>query len=267
MRRFEYTDPASDKFWEIEVIGPELTVRFGRQGTTGQTSSKVLPSADKAAAEGDRLIREKVGKGYAEVAVAGRPAAFDWTVAVATFARTHQAAVADLYLEEGYGGLCKLQESGRVFATGATARQLETLEQRLQVRLPPSYRACLQVCNGLLLPNLALGLLPVTEVDWFIRSHPDWVDDWMQGEGGLPEPDDQQYLVYGPEQDCGKFRPRYLATALMISYSMDGDVLLLNPEIRCGEEWEAWYCGCKFPGAIRYRSFEDLMRAEVFEEK
>lgn len=70
MRRFELVEGGSSKFWEVAVEGATLTVRYGRIGTQGQTQSKALADAARAAAERDKLVREKTGKGYAEVALA-----------------------------------------------------------------------------------------------------------------------------------------------------------------------------------------------------
>jgi len=70
MRRFEYKDARSYKFWEIEVEGTAFTVRYGKVGTDGVTQTKSYASADKAKAEADKKIREKTSKGYAEVASA-----------------------------------------------------------------------------------------------------------------------------------------------------------------------------------------------------
>jgi hypothetical protein len=40
-------------------------------------------------------------------------------------------------------------------------------------------------------------------------------------------------------------------------------VYLLNPSVVFeGGEWEAWVFASVFPGAIRYRSFWELMKAE-----
>jgi predicted DNA-binding WGR domain protein len=47
-------------------LGAALTVRFGRIGSNGQIQTKTFPSAAKAAAERDKLIREKAKKGYVE---------------------------------------------------------------------------------------------------------------------------------------------------------------------------------------------------------
>ncbi|RPI75829.1 MAG: WGR domain-containing protein [Desulfobacteraceae bacterium] len=67
MKRFELLDGHSNKFWAIEVVGNELTVRFGKIGTNGQTKTKSFADNGKALAEQEKLIREKTGKGYREV--------------------------------------------------------------------------------------------------------------------------------------------------------------------------------------------------------
>ncbi|MEZ4318497.1 MAG: WGR domain-containing protein [Myxococcota bacterium] len=74
MRRLEFSDGKSNKFWEIAVEGNTYTVRYGRLGTDGQTSTKVYDSPAKAQAEADKLTASKMKKGYAEVA-AQAPAA------------------------------------------------------------------------------------------------------------------------------------------------------------------------------------------------
>ncbi len=75
MRRFELSDGASNKFWEVDVEGSSLTVRFGRIGTGGQTQTKSFASAALATAEHDKLVKEKVKKGYGEVVATGTLAA------------------------------------------------------------------------------------------------------------------------------------------------------------------------------------------------
>lgn len=65
-RRFECTTDGANKFWEVEVTASELRVRFGKLGTDGQQSLKSFPDEAKATAAAEKLIREKVGKGYVE---------------------------------------------------------------------------------------------------------------------------------------------------------------------------------------------------------
>jgi predicted DNA-binding WGR domain protein len=65
-RSFEFIGGASRKFWEIAVSGNAFTVRFGRLGTAGQSQTKTFADAAKATAEADKLIAEKLRKGYSE---------------------------------------------------------------------------------------------------------------------------------------------------------------------------------------------------------
>jgi predicted DNA-binding WGR domain protein len=65
-RCFEFTEGGSQKFWQIAVDGTELVVSYGRIGTEGQVKRKPCPSADAARREAERLIREKLAKGYRE---------------------------------------------------------------------------------------------------------------------------------------------------------------------------------------------------------
>lgn len=76
MRRFELVEGSSSKFWEVAVDGSDVTVRFGRIGTAGQTKTKSFADAAAARREHDKLVSEKTGKGYAQVGVAaGAPLA------------------------------------------------------------------------------------------------------------------------------------------------------------------------------------------------
>ncbi|HEY3999828.1 MAG TPA: DUF4132 domain-containing protein [Candidatus Xenobia bacterium] len=71
MRRFEFSEGTSNKFWEADIAGSTLSVRWGRIGTAGQGKDKAFPSPDRAQAEFDKLVREKLKEGYREV---GAPA-------------------------------------------------------------------------------------------------------------------------------------------------------------------------------------------------
>ncbi|MBZ5794642.1 DUF4132 domain-containing protein [Burkholderia contaminans] len=70
MRRFELIEGNSSKFWEVEQDGSGLNIRWGRIGTAGQSQTKSFADEAKARAALDKLVKEKTGKGYAEVAVA-----------------------------------------------------------------------------------------------------------------------------------------------------------------------------------------------------
>lgn len=68
MRRFEFTDENSNKYWEISTDGSSFSVRFGRMGASGTTQTKSFSDEATAEAEASKLIREKLRKGYQEVA-------------------------------------------------------------------------------------------------------------------------------------------------------------------------------------------------------
>jgi DNA ligase-1 len=65
-RYFEFSDAKSQKFWEIETDGTEVTVRYGRLGATGTTQTKTFADDAAAKAHADKLIAEKTRKGYQE---------------------------------------------------------------------------------------------------------------------------------------------------------------------------------------------------------
>ena len=85
MRRFEFVEGSSSKFWQIALDGASFTVQWGKIGTAGQSQVKEFASAAAAQAEHDKLVKEKTKKGYAEVGAA----------AVATPAPTPKAAPAE----------------------------------------------------------------------------------------------------------------------------------------------------------------------------
>jgi uncharacterized protein (TIGR02996 family) len=66
MRTFVFSDGKSNKFWNIALSGAEFTVTFGRVGTTGQTQAKQFASAAEAQKAHDKLVAEKLKKGYTE---------------------------------------------------------------------------------------------------------------------------------------------------------------------------------------------------------
>ena len=66
VRHFEFISGSSQKFWEIGLEGKSVTVRFGRIGTRGQSQTKSYTDESKARREADKLIQEKLRKGYAE---------------------------------------------------------------------------------------------------------------------------------------------------------------------------------------------------------
>ncbi|WP_336515048.1 AAA domain-containing protein [Pollutibacter soli] len=58
------TEGGSSKFWEVAVDQQKLVVRFGKIGTRGQTQIKTFEDEDRAVKEKEKMIREKLSKGY-----------------------------------------------------------------------------------------------------------------------------------------------------------------------------------------------------------
>lgn len=68
MRRFEYSEGTSHKFWEIEIADGTVTTRWGRIGSAGQSKTRDLGGSEAAEREARKQIASKTRKGYAEVA-------------------------------------------------------------------------------------------------------------------------------------------------------------------------------------------------------
>lgn len=69
-REFEYVDGKSFKFWKIELRDSDLITQYGRIGSTGQETQKSFGTPEKAQKEYDKLVAEKMNKGYVEKSAA-----------------------------------------------------------------------------------------------------------------------------------------------------------------------------------------------------
>jgi predicted DNA-binding WGR domain protein len=75
MPRYELVEGTSSKFWEITLDGSSFTTTYGRIGTSGQSTLKEFASPEVAKTEHDKLVAEKVKKGYSLVGAGGGAAA------------------------------------------------------------------------------------------------------------------------------------------------------------------------------------------------
>ncbi|GAA3442393.1 SMI1/KNR4 family protein [Planomonospora venezuelensis] len=148
---------------------------------------------------------------------------------------------------------------------GAAEAEIVRHEERLGMRLPPSYREFLEVSDGWDETGAAAGpLLPVGGTGWLRELDPDLADTWSSSYEGLRIPD-EDYFVYGQGQDTAALRTEYLRDTLRIGEYDDG-TYLLNPHVTTPDgEWEAWYLAAWLPGAVRFRSFWDLMNRRLRE--
>jgi uncharacterized protein (TIGR02996 family) len=74
MRTFTFTDGKSNKFWSIDLQGCRCTIRFGKVGAQGQTQLKDFPDEVAARKAHDKLVAEKLAKGYRETTAPAAPA-------------------------------------------------------------------------------------------------------------------------------------------------------------------------------------------------
>lgn len=166
---------------------------------------------------------------------------------------------------------------GSVLRPGASERELVALEARIGRSLPPSYRAFLAFSNGAcskpgwnapLIPDEnhpEAGLLTADQVGWLVDLDPRFVEIWM--DGGWDETDDlgdELYFDYSrQDQDPCEIRVRDMPHLLMVSCFDWGSAVFLNPmAVSLYGEWEAWDFANSHPGAFRYRSFAELLRAQ-----
>lgn len=66
VREFTFGEGRSNKFWRIAATQADVVVNFGRVGSQGQTLIKTLDSPERALREVEKLIAEKLRKGYQE---------------------------------------------------------------------------------------------------------------------------------------------------------------------------------------------------------
>ncbi len=68
MKRFFINqNDLSDKFWNIEYEGEKQIVHYGKIGTAGREMTKKFASEEECQKESEKLIAQKMKKGYVEV--------------------------------------------------------------------------------------------------------------------------------------------------------------------------------------------------------
>ncbi len=154
--------------------------------------------------------------------------------------------------------------SGWLGFPGATQEELSGLESRLGVTLSPSYRAFLATSNGWRTTGWsAIVLWPVDKIAWLRDVDPGVIDAWTSTYNlAIP---DEEYFVYGDDQQSHMIRTEYLRDMLAISSNdwANQDRILLTPRVIFDNgEWEAWHLSSEYPGATRVRSFRELMEQE-----
>ncbi len=65
-REFHFSEGTSNKFWKISLDSTTFTVHYGKIGTAGQVQTKEFADAAAARQAAEKLIQEKIKKGYVE---------------------------------------------------------------------------------------------------------------------------------------------------------------------------------------------------------
>lgn len=145
-------------------------------------------------------------------------------------------------------------------ARGASEADIADQEERLGVRLPPSYRAFLRVANG-------WGediFRPVHEIGR-VRDLAPWLAELADLQPFCPidSASDEDYFVYGDTQHSVFYRPEYLPDSILIGRFDDGDFFLNPHVVTPAGEWEACYAAAWLPGVERHRNFFDLVTGDM----
>jgi hypothetical protein len=126
----------------------------------------------------------------------------------------------------------------------ATEEQLAALEDKLEVRLPPSFREFLQVSNGWgYTINFVEAIRGTADLGWLRDLDPLWVE------------------IYDDLDDDGEDEAAILRRALLISTDADGGCLFLDPgDVNEDGEWAAYELfSWRAMGPERHDSFSALM--------
>lgn len=194
-REFYFRDGNSDKFWAIEVKGPTFTVNYGRTGSAGQTQTKTFGSKADAEEAADKLIAEKVRKGYQE----GNPG----KAAPAKAAPSKADGKLDLKKVKIIGASLTL----------ATDKQVDALEKKLGVTLPPGYREYVTTLgDGVLGGTFVRVYMPATIVNQ--------LDDWRKRI--------KEYWFW--DEGAAVLTKKRAIESVIIADTLNGDEVLFHPE-------------------------------------
>lgn len=128
--------------------------------------------------------------------------------------------------------------SGWLGYLGATEEQLTTLEARLGMALPPSYRQFLAVTNGWRADGFGfdLKLSGTEQVDWFRTLNPTWLAQ-------LEASELFRNWLTGDRRHPGDYMPDVLDAfqiAPQIGIGQQQRVYLFDPREVIDGEWQAW---------------------------
>jgi predicted DNA-binding WGR domain protein len=254
MPRYEFIKGTSKKFWEIALSGKSFTTTYGRLGAAGQSTTKTFASPAEASKQYEKLVAEKVGKGYkpagaAPAAAAPKPATLPKGAFRPARAIKVKALKKGATAPAHFGGGARLAK-GEAWPVCKNCKRPMPLFVEMdlaKLKLPKKVAGLLQFfyCNG---------TEPLCEVEcksWdlndramLLRVVPPNVKTTPVDPPALPSPVPARSLDFGPEkadppnwedvQD--RYRIRYEDDSPI--RPMDGDKLLGWPAWVQGAEWQ-----------------------------
>jgi len=195
MRRFEFVEGTSAKFWMADVQGHTFIVVYGRLGTEGQRKEKDFPDADGARREYERKVAEKLREGYQEVS-ADAPAAAAASPKLSLPPRVKSGKPSAEQVTAALETLTKLDSlvGGRSWKVARQARRARRALRALGGLEPSSHAALGPVFTALMgkvvaprgQPRLplwaAMELLAELNTSAFLRA----LEQWKRAPAGVP---------------------------------------------------------------------------------
>ena len=165
MRRFEFREGSSSKFWEVEQTGPTLHIAWGKIGTAGQKQDKTFATATEARTAHDKLVSEKVKKGYEETSSRARKKSVSEPNERSS--ELSKAAFGEEYLVRFRAMVDELRNDPEIqilqfeINPPAPEKELASLERSIGAPLAASLRSFYRAANGL-------------QLRWIHRRHPSY---------------------------------------------------------------------------------------------
>ncbi len=195
MRRFEFVEGTSAKFWMADVQGHTFIVVYGRLGTEGQRKEKEFPDAEGARREYERKVAEKLREGYQEVSSGAKGAAAA-SPKLSLPPRVRKGKPSAEQVTAAVDALTKLDSlvGGRSWQVALQARRARRALRALGGFEPSSHAALGAVFTALMgkvvaprgQPRLplwaAMELLAELEASAFLRT----LEQWKRAPAGAP---------------------------------------------------------------------------------
>ena len=149
--------------------------------------------------------------------------------------------------------------NGGHFHAPAEDAAITAAEKRLGSMLPASYKDFLRVSNGWI--TISSWIAPIESTGWLRDKGPSWIENFG-GANQNREASLRWHAIYGKEQDPPRYHRAYLQKCLQLSEPLaeENCVFLLNPAVVFeDDDWESWFLASWLAGAVRYKSFYELM--------